>query len=177
MVVGPWASAHRRSESWLGATGTGVCVIVMDGTFGVSKKQVLCFILLVDDDNRGNSCGYFVFSPKPGQTGVAGAYNADVLATFLGAWGDAVTQHHMQAHPNDRTQFCPKVGCVSVIGTMPDVLTEACLGLAADCSYGLGRQRARGVAEHMAWHSPAAMQVPLQEGVEGEAQHEARSWG
>lgn len=82
----------------------------MDGTFGVCSKKVLCFIVLVvDEDNRGNPCGYFVFSPKPGQTGVAGAYDTDVLAKFLEAWGDAVTQHHMQAHPNDSTQFCPKV--------------------------------------------------------------------
>ena len=108
---GRWAigisTPDQRDVAWKYGNNN---VLVMDGTFGVSTKKVLCFIVhVVDENNRGNPCAYFVFSPKTGQEGVAGAYDTEILRMYLQLWRDAVEERYRATHPGKSAVFSPKV--------------------------------------------------------------------
>lgn len=61
--------------------------ILMDGTFGVSTKKMLLFILMgLDEKRRGEPMAMFLFSAPSGNRHTAAGYNTDILERLLSKW-------------------------------------------------------------------------------------------
>jgi hypothetical protein len=71
--------------------------MIMDGTFGLTKERILCFILMVVDDQRkGIPVGFLLFSALEEHKGTAGSYTAQVLKDLLVKWRDWVSRNRPQ---------------------------------------------------------------------------------
>lgn len=65
--------------------------ILLDGTFGVSTKKILLFILMgLDKKRRGESLTMFLFSALSGNRHTAAGYNTEILEKLLRAWMTAL---------------------------------------------------------------------------------------
>ncbi|KAJ9097952.1 hypothetical protein QFC20_006082 [Naganishia adeliensis] len=75
-----WRFGHRQQ-------------MILDGTFGVSQERLLCFILMVVDQNyRGVPVGFILFTPLAEHLATHGSYDADVLVRLLQAWKVGIEQ-------------------------------------------------------------------------------------
>ena len=84
-------------------------IILMDGTFNVTEKNVLLFIIMVLDELwRGLPVAYILFTAEHGAKKADASYSAKILEPFLQDWRDAVTaMHHAEHGGND--VFTPAV--------------------------------------------------------------------
>ncbi|KAJ9113552.1 hypothetical protein QFC20_001903 [Naganishia adeliensis] len=75
-----WRFGHRQQ-------------MILDGTFGVSQERLLCFILMVVDQNyRRVPVGFILFTPLAEHLATHGSYDADVLVRLLQAWKVGIEQ-------------------------------------------------------------------------------------
>lgn len=74
MKEAAWAHGHKSQ-------------IMLDGTFGVSEKKLLLFILMgLDEKRRGEPLALFLFSAPSGNRHTAAGYNTEILAKLLSKW-------------------------------------------------------------------------------------------
>jgi hypothetical protein len=75
---------QMRDAAWRYGHGSQM---ILDGTFGVSTESILCFILMVvDEDYRGIPVGFLLFSALPHHLAVHGSYDTDIMTTMLREW-------------------------------------------------------------------------------------------
>ena len=56
----------------------------MDGTFGISNKKILLFVLFVlDEQNKGIPVGFLLFSAAGGAQKASSSYNHTILKELL----------------------------------------------------------------------------------------------
>ncbi|KAJ3287842.1 hypothetical protein HDU76_007770 [Blyttiomyces sp. JEL0837] len=73
-----WEIAHKR-------------LIIMDGTFGISKSRILLFVMMgVDQGRRGVPLAYFLFSAPPQAKNTAANYDTSILTEFLKKWKETL---------------------------------------------------------------------------------------
>lgn len=61
--------------------------IIVDGTFGISSKKMLLFIVMgVDEANRGVPLAFLLFSAPPVNRKTAAGYDTEILLRLLDAW-------------------------------------------------------------------------------------------
>jgi hypothetical protein len=84
--------------------------VIMDGTFDLCSKAVLCFIVLVvDEDNHGLPVAYLLMTPRNRVSRSTSDYNSAVLENMLRAWSCAITQRRVDLCPTETASFTPKV--------------------------------------------------------------------
>jgi len=67
--------------------------IILDGTFGVCSSRLLVFIVMSkDEENKGVSLAFLIFSAPTGTQAMHAGYNTDILAELLAAWSDHLGQ-------------------------------------------------------------------------------------
>ncbi|KAJ3259513.1 hypothetical protein HK104_006918, partial [Borealophlyctis nickersoniae] len=75
------ATAEQRALAWNHANGN---VIMVDGTFGISKHKLLLFIVLTLNENKHViPLAYFVFSPPTGNKQTSSGYDGAVLTRLF----------------------------------------------------------------------------------------------
>jgi len=80
----------------------------MDGTFRISSKKFLLFIVMVVNEfNKGIPVGYFLFSAPAGSKLYSSHYDSNILARFLCAFQQVVTVAN-QRDDGMQEMFTPK---------------------------------------------------------------------
>jgi hypothetical protein len=75
------ATTEQRKSAWRYGHKK---MIHLDGTFGISNKKILLFVLLVvNDDNKGIPVGYLLFSAANGAQRSSSSYNHLILKELL----------------------------------------------------------------------------------------------
>ncbi|CAK5279235.1 unnamed protein product [Mycena citricolor] len=68
--------------------------IILDGTFGVSDRRLLLFIIMVvDDERKGIPVAFLFFSAPTGNKQSSAGYNTDILTKLLSAWKNDLKQY------------------------------------------------------------------------------------
>lgn len=82
------ATSEMKEAAWKYAHHSQV---LLDGTFGISDKKMLLFIVMgVDEANRGVPLAFLLFSAPEGNRKTAAGYNTDVLFRLLNTWREAM---------------------------------------------------------------------------------------
>ncbi|CAG8461329.1 5758_t:CDS:2, partial [Scutellospora calospora] len=90
-------------------------LILMDGTFGISKNKLLLFIILViDENNKGITISFIIFIPPPQNRLTLSGYDSSILEWLLTIFRDRIStiynQNHLTENPNTTTiTFSPLV--------------------------------------------------------------------
>ncbi|EPQ52484.1 hypothetical protein GLOTRDRAFT_95391 [Gloeophyllum trabeum ATCC 11539] len=78
------ATKDMRDAAWKYAHGSQV---ILDGTFGISNKKLLLFIVMgVDNKGRGVPLAFMLFSAPSGNKQTSAGYNTDVISRLLEKW-------------------------------------------------------------------------------------------
>lgn len=78
---------HMRQAAWQHGQRSQM---ILDGTFGVCTSKLLCFILMVLNENRhGLPVGFLLFSAHEGSNGTAGSYDTRILTKSIRKWREA----------------------------------------------------------------------------------------
>jgi len=81
------ASPKQREYAWKYGNNK---MIFVDGTFGVSKKKLLAFVLVIDDENKGIPVGFIIFSAPDGNMATHAGYDADILIKLFTEYRDGL---------------------------------------------------------------------------------------
>ncbi len=102
----------------------------MDATFGVCKKKILLFnILVVNECNQGIPVGYIVFGAKL----YSSSCDGDTLAVYFSQFSQAVTTAHQKEHLDSQEIFVPRICALSYA----HLIILLALGLHATISLGI----------------------------------------
>ncbi|KAI0681652.1 hypothetical protein BC835DRAFT_1489398, partial [Cytidiella melzeri] len=78
------ATSEMRAAAWKYGHHSQV---LLDGTFGISDKKMLLFIVMgIDEANRGVPLAFLLFSAPASNQKTAAGYNTDILKRLLNAW-------------------------------------------------------------------------------------------
>jgi hypothetical protein len=84
-------------------------LILLDGTFGVSKHKLLLFIMMViDENNKGIPITFILFTPPPHNRLTAAGYDSKILERLLTIFRDRISAIHNEGLDNPIT-FTPRV--------------------------------------------------------------------
>jgi hypothetical protein len=85
-------------------------LILLDGTFGISKHKLLLFIMMViDDNNKGIPITFILFTPPSHNRMTSAGYDGKILERLLTIFRDNISTLYQQKHSNDILIFSPIV--------------------------------------------------------------------
>lgn len=85
-------------------------LILLEGTFGVSKHKLLLFIMIViDENNKGIPVTFFIFTPPPNNRLTAAGYNSRILERLLTIFRDKISAIRNAGKADDPLTFAPLV--------------------------------------------------------------------
>ena len=96
MLDAAWAYAHGK-------------LLMMDGTFGITKQKILLFVVIaLDESRRGVPVALLLFSAPRHNALTAAGYNTEILAKMLESFKKRAEEFHHEKMCM-RKEFTPKV--------------------------------------------------------------------
>ncbi len=110
-------------------------LLLLDGTFGVSKHRILLFIfMIIDSDGHGIPVAWIIFSPKSGAKKSSSSYDTEILTKLIGKWHNWLGKNNGRMfHPcaaMTDTDFRERAALVNV---WPDIYLLICLFHVGQC--------------------------------------------